>query len=421
MPLRLVRCPYCRQRFNVAGAPAGSRIQCTFCAAELRVPVPLRVPTRRSLPRRRRWILSSAAAAALLLAGGTYLLIRPGPPAETGPPVARVPAYEDRVEPAAPETVLRTVGHEPDDVRWNTRVAAVQERLLQEFSAGRLAMMSSYPFLVAVEEGRRFVKTDLVHDYANRLRMLYEQFRREFSGPQDLPKVDEVLPVVILNSRESYDQYCLKTQRRKMPAQITGMYEYAGRRTVMYHDAWAPYEVILHEATHQLAHYYHRRLLEADGRRPGKDVVQSYWFQEGLGTYFEGFRMRDGEIELDPRVNRNRLPAVKQAIEDGSFVPLERLAKMTIDDFWEWFDGGGADESDRSRTAQLYYAESWALVYFLLHGEDGRYKKAFDEYFRCELEGRGTIEALQRALRMETGLSLQRFEEAFVDYVRSLR
>ena len=87
---------------------------------------------------------------------------------------------------------------------------------------------------------------------------------------------------------------------------------------------------------------------------------------------------------------------------------------------WDWFDNGEGDLETKAKQAQLYYAESWALVYFLLHGEDGRYKKTLHEYFRYELEGEGNSDNFERALRNTVGVDLNEFQAAFVDYIRSL-
>jgi len=38
MSLRLVRCPYCARRFNVAGVEPGTRLRCGGCTAILTVP-----------------------------------------------------------------------------------------------------------------------------------------------------------------------------------------------------------------------------------------------------------------------------------------------------------------------------------------------------------------------------------------------
>ena len=241
--------------------------------------------------------------------------------------------------------------------------------------------------------------------------LIHRRFREEFAGPLGLRVVDKVLPVVILNSRESYDEYCKARYGHKMPSQITGMYEYSRKRIVMYHDAWAPYEVIFHEGTHELVHHF--------TTAQNRDDL-SYWFQEGLGTYFEGFRRMNGGIVLDPESNRNRLPAVRQAIKSGEFVPVSALLKMTIKSFWDWFDGH-QDSDTRAKLAQLYYAESWALVHFMMHGEDGRYRQTFLRFFKLELKGHGTIEAFERSLQATTGQDLAEFQKKFIDYVQGLK
>jgi hypothetical protein len=363
-------------------------------------------PKRRYLPEKASHQIALAAAAGLLLAVGVYLVARPAdapapPAAPPDPPVAVGPA-----EPGDP-----TAGYVVPGKSWEEKIPAVTQQLFSEFLAREITTKPTYPFLVAVEGGPRFIETDIIDDYSDRLRKLHALFKKEFITTLELPDVDEVLPVVILKSRESYDEYCLRRHGRRMPPQITGMYEYVGRRIVMYHDPWAPFEVIFHEGAHQLTHHY------TCGKR---GAVHSYWFQEGMGTYFEGFHRRNGEVVLDPKKNCSRLPTVRKALKDGSFVPVERLIKMATDDFWKWFDGHPDTES-RARQAQLYYAESWALVHFMLHGDGGRHRPAFERYFKCELDGLGTIERFEEVLREGTDLDLAGFQERFIDYVLHLK
>ena len=55
------------------------------------------------------------------------------------------------------------------------------------------------------------------------------------------------LPVIVFNSRGSFDRYFLERDKRRMADSIKGIYEYDRRRIVVYQDANVPYEVLLHE------------------------------------------------------------------------------------------------------------------------------------------------------------------------------
>lgn len=413
MSLRLVRCPYCARRFNVSGVDPGTRLRCGGCTAILTVP-----STGRSVvskPRLTRALLlqtGAGVAAGLLAAVALWLALRPGsepvvPPAEPG--VARPPAppTETPVDPA-PGFVDDPVGRATQQIYW-------------EFPGSQFIFnIHTKPYLIALERSDRFIAKELVEEYARRMETIHLAFRREMGDALALPPVnDTLLKVVILNSRESFDRYCEKRDKKRMAPAIKGLYEYRERRILTYYDLSAPYEVLLHEGTHQLVHYY--TLRETDGRK----IPTSYWFQEGLGTYFEGFRRRlDGEIVLDPGSNSQRLPTLKQILlqqDRREFIPLTMLVGMTVDEFWDWFERGMMSEpAEVTRKAQLYYAESWAFAHFLRQA-GGNHRRVFDAYFRREIAGTASKAVFEELVRSELGLDLAQLEDQFVKYIQALR
>jgi hypothetical protein len=321
------------------------------------------------------------------------------------------------------------VGFIPDPVSNPDPVSKKIDEIYKEFDAGFTTFSKVKPYLLAFEPCDRTLASREIADYAKRLETLHAGFRREFAVPLGLPEVDAVLAVIVLNSRESFDRYCLRRDGRKMAPHIKGIYEYDLRRIVVYFDTHAPYEVLFHEGVHQLVHFH--TLRAAEGRPP--QGASTYWFQEGLGTYFEGFRQKGDEVELDPRLNRSRLPIVKQSLqvreERGDFIPLGVLVGTTVDEFWQWFERlRQNDPAEATRKAQLYYAESWALVYFLRESGEN-HRKAFDAYFREELSGfrseagapRHRKDVFEALVREHLGKELHQLEEEFVEFIRNLK
>ena len=76
------------------------------------------------------------------------------------------------------------------------------------------------------------------------------------------------------------------------------------------------------------------------------------------------------------------------------------------------------------RRAQLYYAESWALVQFL-RARGGKYVKVLDEYFVAEMEGQtlrsAPKELFENLVQKHLGKELALLEDEFVNYILSLR
>ncbi|HVE42782.1 MAG TPA: DUF1570 domain-containing protein [Planctomycetota bacterium] len=413
MSLRLVRCPYCAKRFNIAGIQTGTRLRCGGCTAILTVPTMRVSPAAR--PRITRSLVlqvSAGVAAGLIAAAGLWMALRPAPAA----PPAESPAIA-RVNPAIPEPPA-SADRTPfvDDP-----VGGITQSIYTEFPGSQFIFnLHTKPYVIALERSDRFIAKELVEEYARRMETIHIAFRREIGDALGLPAVNDTpLKVVILNSRESFDRYCEKRDKKKMAPAIKGLYEYRERRILTYHDLSAPYEVLLHEGAHQLVHYY--TLRETEGRK----VPSSYWFQEGLGTYFEGFRRRvDGEILLDPGVNSQRLPTLKQILlqqDRRDFVPLTMLVGMTVDEFWDWFERGMMTEpAEVTRKAQLYYAESWAFAHFLRQA-GGNHRKVFDAYFRREIAGTASKAVFEEMVRNELGLDLLQLEDQFVKYIQGLR
>jgi ribosomal protein S27E len=415
MSLRLVRCPYCARRFNVSGVDPGTRLRCGGCTAILTVPSTGRskVAAPRSL---RTLILQGGAgvAAGLVAAVALWLALRPAPPAPAvpaapEPAVARAPAPTPEI-PGDP-----TLGSVDDPVGRET------QSIYREFPGSQFIFnLHTQPYLIALERSDRFIAKELVEEYARRMETIHLAFRREMGDALGLPRVnDTLLKVVILNSRESFDRYCEKRDKKRMAPAIKGLYEYREKRILTYYDLSAPYEVLLHEGTHQLVHYY--TLRETEGRK----IPTSYWFQEGLGTYFEGYRRKiDGEIVLDPGVNSQRLPTLKQILlqqDRRDFIPLTMLVGMTVDEFWDWFERGMLTEpAEVTRKAQLYYAESWGVA--PLHRQaGGNHRKVFDAYFRREIAGTGSKAVFEELVRTELGVDLPQLEDQFVKYIQGLK
>lgn len=412
-----VRCPFCGKRFDVGGIPAGTRLRCSGCTAVLAVPA----RGRRS-PGAGPWrsrIARGAAGGGLLAAVAVivYMGIR----------LAVPPAGSPETASASPPAPLPEVSTPAPDRPLNANlsgllidpVARVKQQLRDEFGDVFLFYSRGDPYLLAVESSERYIGTPAVMDYGRRLEILQAAFRRELADPLGIPPVSEVLPLVVLASREGFERYFMEREKKRVPPQIRGIYEYNRRRIVIYFDVQAPYEVLFHEGIHQLVHHYVLRET-GDARVP-----QMFWLQEGLATYFEGFRPApDGGIAIDPRAHRGRLPVIREALQEPTpegrrrFIPLGVLAGMTVDDFWEWFESE-RDTAEATRKAHLYYAESWALVHFLRQS-GGPYQTAFNDYFRAELRGEGGKGRLEAVLRARLGMELGEVEEKFVDYLLRL-
>lgn len=98
------------------------------------------------------------------------------------------------------------------------------------------------------------------------------------------------------------------------------------------------------------------------------------WLKEGLAEYF-GHGIWTGDGFVMGAVPRYRLLRVKIQIKVGKVMALADLLKMN-------------DEAWKEQMTNLNYDQAWSLIHFLIHGQDGRYRKAFGDFLTDVGRGR---------------------------------
>ncbi|MCB9897139.1 MAG: DUF1570 domain-containing protein [Planctomycetes bacterium] len=146
-----------------------------------------------------------------------------------------------------------------------------------------------------------------------------------------------------------------------------GLYTPTLRQLVLWNlpDRELLYRTVRHEGMHQ---YLHRAL-----------PVTPPWFDEGLGEYVETARLVRGTMEPgDP------LPAHVALLtdRDTKWTPLPELVRMSQPAFMT--------------EAGLHYAESWALVHWMLHG-GSEARASFDAYKDALARGLDRLSAADEA------------------------
>jgi tetratricopeptide (TPR) repeat protein len=150
--------------------------------------------------------------------------------------------------------------------------------------------------------------------------------------------------------------------------------------------------VLYHEAFHQFLAYY---LTDAP-----------QWFNEGHGDYFGPSVYNEKTRQMDIRTNSWRLPVIQQAIRSGRTQPLDKLMCMTRAELYD------------EKTVSLNYAQSWSLVYFLWHHENGKYAKCLQQYFKSLLDGDGLRESYQKGFGK---VDMKKLEEEWKAFTMGLK
>ncbi|HLG59741.1 MAG TPA: DUF1570 domain-containing protein [Vicinamibacterales bacterium] len=142
------------------------------------------------------------------------------------------------------------------------------------------------------------------------------------------------------------------------------------------------FEVILHEYQHSITRNNWRGLPR--------------WVNEGLAEFYSTFQMSaDGKRYQLGRPKTYRLAA----LVSGGTMPLE---KFLTD------DGRSVRMEERFR-ASIFYAQSWALVHFMVLGDKGKWSDSFGPFVTALAAGEPPVEAFRRTVTTDIAGFSSRF------------
>ena len=149
-----------------------------------------------------------------------------------------------------------------------------------------------------------------------------------------------------------------------------------------------PFNVIFHEYTHLLVN-------NTIGNAP-------VWFNEGLAEYYSTFSITDDRKVVLGKPIANHVFLLR----DNRMLPLRTLFQV---------DYKSPYYNERNKQS-IFYAESWALVHYLLIGKEGRLEQLgkFVELLRAKLP-------MEVAFHQSFQISIETMEKELHDYVRQDR
>ena len=176
----------------------------------------------------------------------------------------------------------------------------------------------------------------------------------------------------------------------------------------LYKDTAQLYETLFHLCTHAAIH-----AISGSRMTEGKKLIDSEmaWFSEGLSTYFENFK-RDAKGGFVLReVSSTYKPYVKKMIADRKQSKLRDFMGVSYRQY----------VLERSNSSKRSYvtdtdAQSWAVVYFLLQHEGGKYREKFFDYFKMEVEGKGSLDAAKQCFG-----DLDALDKEYQDYFKNMK
>ncbi len=339
-------------------------------------------------------------------------------------------------------TKLReTVAKLSDPVYARTKKEFDNVRLNPAFTGREFSFESYRPYVIFAElpgEDKRELADRVVRITGRALQFVYKRwidFMKTDMGmnaPTLEEQGDDRLKVFVFKSRESFDAWHTKSGIPNPGPSVAAYYEHGRDRMIMMHlDAFDP-GVIMHEATHQIIHYYARHFCQVDddaiAEKDGepKEAVRyddsrlrstMFWFQEGIAEYFGGADPvpgKEGEWTIGA-LQRERLGFFKFMQKRGSLwslddflfadqVQITNRAKVK----------GGGLQGDELKG--LMYSQGWTLVHFFLEGGGGKYRERFLKLMKNELSGRSGKPYLLEAFGLPKRTDDPKFKE-FIDEV----
>lgn len=138
-----------------------------------------------------------------------------------------------------------------------------------------------------------------------------------------------------------------------------------------------PYRVIYHEYVHQLI-----------DNNLGRGNVPP-WFNEGLAEYYSTFEVTDG----DRKVHLGNLIANHlYLLRERKFIPLKEL--FEVNDY--------SLDRNKQEAKWIFYAESWALVHYLILGNEGKRLPQMNRFLDLLGKKTPTEEAVAQAFQTTT-------------------
>jgi hypothetical protein len=202
------------------------------------------------------------------------------------------------------------------------------------------------------------------------------------------------------------DEYA-EALRRRQPriAETLGIYFDANREAHFFaNDVVAggpPVATLYHEAVHQL-------FQESKPAARNVGGAANFWVIEGVATYFETLTEHSdaegGHYYTIGDWTLGRLPAARERLAEGFYVPLAELTRL-----------GKEDVQGHPEIAKLY-SQSAGLAAFLMDGEGGRHREALVRYLAAVYAGRDNSQTLAEA----SGESYRELDAAYRRYVESL-
>jgi tetratricopeptide (TPR) repeat protein len=203
-----------------------------------------------------------------------------------------------------------------------------------------------------------------------------EQFREAFLQLFSPLAINSSVPVTVIVFKDDAAYRPFKPLYQGKPADLSGYFQSSGDAAYITLAAGRrdadPYAIIFHEYVHALM---------SDGSRP-----LPTWLSEGVAEYFSTVEVTGGgeKVWLGKEVTGHA-----RFLRERPLLPLQTL--FAVDQSSPYYT-----EADKKN---LFYAESWALTHYLMHGEGGKRRRQLHQFINDLALGKAVDESFNRAFQ----------------------
>src|SRR5215470_16033102 len=198
---------------------------------------------------------------------------------------------------------------------------------------------------VQVSSDTYIVKSSAGEERAKRVLTELERFHQLIGTTlvfrnTELPELP--IEVLLVGDEKTMNELEPEYNGRKVP--VAGYYQAGQDRDFIVLSGRVFPQTLTSVVYHELTHYFLARGL----------VARPTWLNEGLAEYFSTAEIRDDEISLGA-ISMDRL----QLLRTNSLLPLKTF--FAVDTSTPYYN--------ETSKASLYYAQAWAFMHYLMHGE----------------------------------------------------
>ncbi|HEY0386499.1 MAG TPA: tetratricopeptide repeat protein, partial [Pyrinomonadaceae bacterium] len=206
-----------------------------------------------------------------------------------------------------------------------------------------------------------------------------EQFREVFKRLLTVENLDSSVPTTVIVFRDDFAYRPFEPLYQGQPSEVAGFFQ--SSEDVNYITLSADQQHVRSADALAFHEYVHLLVKNNFGRAP-------LWFNEGLAEFYSTLEMARGQnrVELGEPIRSRQL-----TLGQHELLPLSKL--FEVDDQSPFYNEPGKRD--------LFYAESWAFVHYLLNGRDGERRPQLLRYLNLLAAGEADDAAFRKAFQAD--------------------